>query len=112
MQSSTRTREFDPESGPAPAPADMETADDAATAEVPSAGCGPSVLAALREQCAACGAAMATDQRYCVECGERRGPARVGLLDRSAQRDRARGTPAARRAPRRARASVNSTLIA
>jgi hypothetical protein len=62
------------------------------------------------ERCAACGAAMASDQRYCVECGERRGPARVPLLDGLAQR--ARETPTASRSPGRPRMSVNSTLIA
>lgn len=53
---------------------------------------------------------MAPDQRYCVECGERRGAARVALLDGPAQR--AGEAPPARRPPRRVRASINSTLIA
>ena len=67
--------------------------------------------AAIREQCSACGAAMASDQRYCVECGQRRGPARVPFMDEMAQT--AREAPAARRSPRRrARMSVDATLIA
>jgi hypothetical protein len=70
----------------------------------------PSMIASLREQCSACGAAMASDQRYCVECGQRRGPARVASLDGLAQRSQA--TPPTQRPPRRARTSINSTLIA
>jgi hypothetical protein len=70
----------------------------------------PSLITSIREQCAACGAAMAPDQRYCVECGQRRGPARVPMLDgfaaRSAQAD------STRRPPRRPRLSPNSALIA
>jgi hypothetical protein len=62
------------------------------------------------ERCAVCGAAMASDQRYCVECGERRGPARVPVADEPAQR--ARDAPTARRQSQRPRMSVNSTLIA
>jgi hypothetical protein len=70
----------------------------------------PLMIASLREQCSACGAAMASDQRYCVECGQRRGPARVASLDGLAQRSAA--TPPTQRPPRRARTSINSTLIA
>ena len=32
------------------------------------------------ERCRRCGAALADDQRYCLECGERRAPARSALL--------------------------------
>jgi uncharacterized OB-fold protein len=31
------------------------------------------------DRCTECGAEMAVDQRYCVECGNRRGPARFAL---------------------------------
>jgi hypothetical protein len=84
--------------------------DVAIAAEGASTPVRPSPIASIREQCSACGAAMAPDQRYCVECGQRRGPARVRSLDGLAQR--AGQEPAARRPPRRARTSVNSTLIA
>jgi hypothetical protein len=53
---------------------------------------------------------MASDQRYCVECGERRGPARVALLDGLTQRSGA--ARAVRRPRRRGSTSINSTLIA
>lgn len=68
------------------------------------------MIVSIREQCSACGAAMASDQRYCVECGQRRGAPRVPLVDGTAQR--AKETPAARRSPRRAPPPINSTLIA
>jgi hypothetical protein len=78
---------------------------DGATTEV-----HPTMVASIREQCSACGAAMASDQRYCVECGERRGPARVPLMEGIAQGSEQAPTP--RRPSRRAGMSVNSTLIA
>jgi hypothetical protein len=68
------------------------------------------MIPAVREGCQACGAAMASDQRYCVECGERRGSARVPVRDEQAPRSQE--APSARQAPRRASMSVNSTLIA
>lgn len=52
---------------------------------------------------------MAADQRYCLECGERRGAPRLPLMDGVAPRTR-EAAPAARR--RRPRMSPNSTLIA
>jgi hypothetical protein len=61
--------------------------------------------------CAACGAAMAADQRYCVECGERRGAPRVSLLEGPAQRPRESPQQSAP-APQRRITPVNSTLIA
>jgi hypothetical protein len=66
--------------------------------------------ATIRQGCAACGAAMAADQRYCVECGERRGAPRVSLLEGPAHRPRESAPPSAP-SPRRWIAPVNSTLI-
>ena len=40
----------------------------------------PSQSAALAESCASCGAPIAPDQRYCLECGERRAPMSSVLL--------------------------------
>jgi hypothetical protein len=79
-------------------------ASDAPTKEV-----RPSMLGSIHEQCSACGAPMASDQRYCLRCGERNGPARVPALDRAGQRTQA--APAAG-PPRRPRTSVNTALIA
>jgi hypothetical protein len=66
--------------------------------------------ATIRQGCAACGATMAADQRYCVECGERRGAPRVSLLEGPAQRAR-ESAPQSAPPPRRRIVPVNSTLI-
>jgi hypothetical protein len=97
MESSTRTE-------------DLKPAGEPISADLVSADVHSPMIASVREQCSACGAAMASDQRYCVECGQRRGAARVPLMDGLSER--AREAPAARRAPRRLRMSVDSTLIA
>jgi hypothetical protein len=68
----------------------------------------PSVLGSTHEQCSACGTPMASDQRYCLACGERNGPARVPALNGPQRTDQ---TPAAR-SPQRPRGSVNTALIA
>jgi hypothetical protein len=67
-------------------------------------------VSATRERCAACGAALAADQRYCVECGQRRGGAAPPFAGRSAP---APGPAALGPAPgRRPLLSLNATLIA
>ncbi len=63
-----------------------------------------------RERCAACGATLAADQRYCVECGQRCGPARLPFTDASKQP--AKQAPSSASRPKRPRPSVNATLIA
>jgi hypothetical protein len=97
MESSAPTQEFEP-------------ASTTASADMPTAGAHPAIFASSRDQCSACGAAMASDQRYCVECGHRRGPARVPVTDGLAQRDR--DATAAPRPQRRPRIPIDSTLIA
>jgi hypothetical protein len=77
---------------------------DVATKEV-----RPSVLGSIHEQCPACGAPMASDQRYCLECGERSGPARVPALDTARQHT---DETSAARSSQRPRTSVNTALIA
>jgi hypothetical protein len=69
----------------------------------------PQLLAtAVGDQCANCGARLAGDQRYCVECGERRGKPRYSLSGA--------GTSSSPRSAgggrRRLRMTANSTLIA
>jgi hypothetical protein len=67
-------------------------------------------LAISRERCSGCAAALASDQRYCVECGQRCGAPRLpfteGLLQRAQQ------PPSSRLRSKRSRASVNNTVIA
>jgi hypothetical protein len=70
----------------------------------------PLISANVRQGCAACGAAMAADQRYCVDCGERRGAPRVSLLEGPARRPR-ESPQQSDPSPRRRIAPVNSTLI-
>jgi len=63
------------------------------------------------ERCAECGAPMASDQRYCVECGERRGERRFPVtLESSAATSSSAATPP--RESRRSRMSPSATLIA
>ncbi len=79
-------------------------------ADVASTELHPLTSSAIRQRCPACGAAMAADQRYCVECGERRGAPRVSLLEGAARGARESPAPSAP-PPRRRTAHVNSTLI-
>jgi hypothetical protein len=94
MESSSPTEEFQPPGKPSATPDVL-----------------PSVAAASHEKCPACGSAMAVDQRYCVDCGQRRGPARVPFLDGITKP--ARDAQAARGSSRRrARRPLDATLIA
>jgi hypothetical protein len=49
--------------------------------EAPTA---PMLFDAVGERCVNCGAPLASDQRYCVQCGERRGKSRFAVADTSA----------------------------
>jgi hypothetical protein len=101
MESSTPTGQIDP---------GMVEASEPVWADGVSPRGRPTMTVSIREQCSACGAGMASDQRYCVECGQRRGTARVPLLDGTAHHP---GDPASSGHPaRRPTLSVNSTLIA
>jgi hypothetical protein len=121
MESSTSTGQLEPAVEPASTdvvtPKNVVTPPDAASRagagtppSEPTTEVHPTMVASIREQCSACAAPMAPDQRYCVECGQRRGPARVAQLDGLAQRSRE--VAIERRPSRRPRMSVNSTLIA
>jgi hypothetical protein len=41
----------------------------------------PAAAPVAGEQCPACGGPLATDQRYCLNCGERRGDPRLPLMN-------------------------------
>jgi hypothetical protein len=41
----------------------------------------PSLLATVADRCPNCDAPMAADQRYCTECGQRRGQPRLPFMD-------------------------------
>ena len=65
---------------------------------------------AAGDRCAACGSVLSGDQRYCLECGERRGQARFGPTPAStASTRKTTRTERARSAPR---LSGATTLIA
>jgi hypothetical protein len=67
------------------------------------------------DQCPSCGAVLAADQRYCLECGQRRGDPRLPFMDAVALMDavkqpRQSAPPPARK--RRTGISPNAALIA
>jgi hypothetical protein len=76
-----------------------------ASGERPSLG----GAAASSDRCAACGSMLAPDQRYCLECGERRGQARFSPGPPSATTVTTTTTRGPRRPPR---LSSGTTLIA
>jgi hypothetical protein len=73
-------------------------------------------VSAIGERCPSCRARVAADQRYCLECGQRRGEPRLPFMDAVSFMDatarRRRGEPPTPPAPPRRRMSPNSTLIA
>lgn len=66
--------------------------------------------AAVGDRCASCGSALATDQLYCLNCGERRGKPRFALG--TASTPAAAAPDRARRPPRRQRLSSSTALVA
>jgi hypothetical protein len=69
----------------------------------------PLPVSSGRDRCGACGAPLAPDQRYCVECGQRRGQSRVEFMEQLAPPP----APASERTRRRfPRVSANAALIA
>lgn len=67
------------------------------------------------DQCASCGALLATDQRYCLECGQRRGDPRLPFMDAVVLMDavqRPQGPPPPPPKKKRTGVSPNAALIA
>jgi len=66
--------------------------------------------------CTSCGAPLATDQRYCLECGQRRGDPRLPFMDAVVLMDAVKrprqATPPPAKKKRRANISPNAALIA
>jgi hypothetical protein len=65
----------------------------------------PALATVAGDQCTSCGAPLAPDQRYCVQCGQRRGQSRLPVAQPVA-------VAAAPRASRMPRLSHNAALIA
>jgi hypothetical protein len=83
-----------------------DTAGDAPTRELASAPAPPA-----EDRCTNCRAPLAHDQRYCVECGERRGQSRFPVAQPVTE-VRTRRTRAVRAAPTSPRVSSGTTLVA
>jgi hypothetical protein len=66
------------------------------------------VSAAPSDRCSNCGSPLAPDQRYCVECGERRGKGRFSFESLAVPKAAA---PAAPKPPRRPRISSSFSFI-
>jgi hypothetical protein len=89
----------------APTPGNGHAADPAATSQA-SAG---------YERCSSCGSLVALDQRYCLECGRRRGEPRLPFMDAVVFMDamnRPAETAAAPTKQKKRRVSPNAALIA
>jgi hypothetical protein len=69
-------------------------------------------LAQSGEQCVNCGVPLASDQRYCVTCGERRGKPRFTLAGPHEEAVRETVSAASASTPRRPRTSAAFNLIA
>jgi hypothetical protein len=80
------------------------TDEDAGTAEL--------LTAAVGDRCTNCQAPFASDQHYCVNCGERRGKPRFVLPTATATTPAPASPAALAPSPRRPRASAGLTLIA
>jgi hypothetical protein len=70
------------------------------------------VAGTVGDRCVNCGAPLSTDQRYCVNCGERRGAARFTLPAASAASAEPASPPPSQRPRRRPRPTQGATLIA
>jgi len=85
---------------------------DAPTRGLPAAANGELAgVATSEDRCAACAASLAHDQRYCVECGERRGPSRFPLAQPAVEEVRTRRTRGIRPS-RPSTISSGTTLVA
>jgi hypothetical protein len=70
-----------PAAGAAPNPPQIPAPLEVAPAPPPVAPVQASMVAAGGDHCPGCNAAMAADQRYCLECGQRRGDPRLPFMD-------------------------------
>jgi zinc-ribbon domain len=71
------------------------------------------VAGTVGDRCVNCGAPLSSDQRYCINCGERRGAARFTLpVAAAASAEPPPSTPPRRQRTGRARPSQGATLIA
>jgi zinc ribbon protein len=88
---------------PVPAPVFMP-ADEAPTESL--------VAGTMGDRCVNCGAPLSSDQRYCINCGERRGAARFTLPAATAASAEPASSPSRPPRSRRPRPSQGATLVA
>jgi hypothetical protein len=89
---------------------------DMAGATMNGAGASsPPLIASNGERCRSCGTTLAADQRFCLECGERRGEPRLPFMDGRTQPVLASPQPASAPPvpmPRRGNTAAGMSLIA
>ena len=98
-----------------PATSTAEPSTEVITPIAPIGTPAPAPSPKAGESCPACGAQMAPDQRYCLECGQRRGDPRLPFMDAVVLMDTlVKGPAPAAAAPatRGRRLSPNATLVA
>jgi hypothetical protein len=83
---------------------------DTTSADNENAATSQLLTAAVGDRCASCQAPLASDQRFCIKCGERRGKARVSFAAITGQAAPATAPPRPPR--RRPRASASMTFVA
>jgi hypothetical protein len=86
----------------------------APAAPSPATAAHHSLVAATGEQCPSCGHPVASDQRYCLSCGQRRGDPRLPFMNAVTFMDAMKRPAAASPPPppKRRRLSPNAALIA
>lgn len=110
---------------PTPVPDEAPTQAFAAGSTPPSGQPSPAPefhnpIATSSDHCPSCGATLAADQRYCLNCGQRRGDPRLPFMDAVAFMESSKGQPPAQQAAaappstpdRRPFMSANASLVA
>lgn len=69
-------------------------------------------LGAVSDRCANCGAPLASDQRYCVQCGERRGKGRFSVVSPAPPAVTTTTTQPSAALPPRRRGPSSATVVA
>jgi hypothetical protein len=83
---------------------------ESATTHDATTAAHPALATVAGDQCTSCSAPLAPDQRYCVQCGQRRGQARMPVAQASTAPARADVIRASH--PRAPRPAFNTALIA
>jgi hypothetical protein len=106
-----------PPAGAAPNPHQIPTPPLEVAPAPPAVAPVQASLAVSGDQCPNCNARMAADQRYCLECGQRRGDPRLPFMDAvvfmdAVKQPRTAAPPPSPPHERKPRISANASLIA